>query len=86
MLLPFFFGGGGGGGGGITRPGVHFQQYYRMEVGAMKAGRVIILIGVGIIVVMVLTVSLWVIPRAAVDTSPIVLPEGAVSCFFGRSR
>ena len=48
----------------------------------MKAVRVIILIGVGIIVVMVLTVSMWVIPRAAADTSPIASPEGAVSSFW----
>ena len=56
-----------------------------MEVRAMKAGRVILLVGVGIIVVMVLTVSMWVIPRAAADTSPIASPEGAVGS-FGRSR
>jgi len=53
-----------------------------MEVRAMKAGRVIVLIGIGIIVVMVLTVSMWVIPRAAADTSPIASPEGAVSSFW----
>jgi hypothetical protein len=44
-----------------------------MEVRAMKAGRVTVLIGVGIILVMVLTVSMWVIPR---------VPEGAVSSFW----
>ena len=48
----------------------------------MKAGRVVVLIGVGIIVVMVLTVSMSVIPRAAADTSPIASPEGAVSSFW----
>lgn len=61
---------------------MHFQQYYSMEVKAMKAGRVILLIGVGIIVVMVLTVSMWVIPRAAADTSPGASPEGAVGSFW----
>ncbi len=45
----------------------------------MKAGRVILLIGVGIIAVIALIVSFWVIPRAAADTSPIASPEGAVS-------
>jgi hypothetical protein len=44
----------------------------------MKAGRVVLLIGVGIIAVLVFTVSVWVIPRAAADTSPIASPEGAV--------
>jgi hypothetical protein len=53
-----------------------------MEVKVMKAGRVILLVGVGIIVVMVLTVSMWVIPRAAADTSPGASPEGAVSSFW----
>ena len=48
----------------------------------MKAGRVILLIGIGIIVVMVLAVSMWVIPRTAVDTSPGTSPEGAVSSFW----
>ena len=44
----------------------------------MKAGRVVLLIGVVIIALLVLTVSVWVIPRAAADTSPIASPEGAV--------
>ena len=48
----------------------------------MKVGRVILLIGVGIIAVMVLTVSMWVIPRAASDTSPIASPEGAVGSLW----
>ncbi len=48
----------------------------------MKAGRVILLVGVGIITIMVLTVSLWVIPRAASDTSPIASPEGAVGSLW----
>ena len=30
----------------------------------------------------VLTVSMWVIPRAAAETSPIASPEGAVSSFW----
>jgi hypothetical protein len=65
-----------------TRRSVHFQQDYSMEVRAMKAGRVLLLIGVGIIAVMVLTVSMWVIPRATADTSPLASPEGAVSSFW----
>lgn len=48
----------------------------------MKAGRVILLIGVGIIAVMALTVSMRVIPRAASDTSPIASPEGAVGSLW----
>ena len=48
----------------------------------MKVGRVILLIVVGIIVVMVLTVSMWVIPRAAADISPGASPEGAVGSFW----
>ncbi len=48
----------------------------------MKAGRVVLLIGVGIIAVMALTVSIWVIPRAASDTSPIASPEGAVGSLW----
>jgi hypothetical protein len=53
-----------------------------MEVKVTKAGRVILLIGAGIIFVIVLIVSVWVIPRAAADTSPIASPEGAVSSFW----
>jgi hypothetical protein len=53
-----------------------------MEGKAMKAGRATTLVGVGIVFVIVLTVILWVIPRVAADTSPIVSPEGAVaSCW-----
>ena len=48
----------------------------------MKVGRVILLIGAGIIFVIVLIVSMWVIPRAAADTSPLASPESAVSSFW----
>ncbi len=48
----------------------------------MKAGRVMLLVGAGIIFVIVLIVSMWVIPRAAADTSPIASPEGAVNSFW----
>ncbi len=48
----------------------------------MKAGRVMLLVGAGIIFVIVLIVSIWVIPRAAADTSPIASPEGAVTSFW----
>lgn len=48
----------------------------------MKAKRVMLLIGAGIIFVIVLIVSLWVIPRVATDTSPIASPEDAVSSFW----
>ena len=48
----------------------------------MKAGRVMLLIGAGIIFVIVLIVSVWVIPRVATDTSPIASPESAVNSFW----
>lgn len=48
----------------------------------MKAGRVAILVGAGILFIIVLIVSFWVIPRAAADTSPIASPEGAVNSFW----
>lgn len=48
----------------------------------MKAGRVVLLVGAGILLVIVLVVSLWVIPRVAADTSPMASPEGAVTSFW----
>ena len=53
-----------------------------MEVKVMKVERVMLLIGAGIIFVIVLIVSVWIIPRAAADTSPIASPESAVSSFW----
>jgi hypothetical protein len=53
-----------------------------MEVKVMKAGRAMLLIGAGIIFVIVLIVSVWVIPRVATDTSPIASPESAVKSFW----
>jgi hypothetical protein len=55
---------------------------FSTEVQVMKAERVMLLIGAGIIFVIVLIVSVWVIPRAAADISPIASPEGAVSSFW----
>ena len=48
----------------------------------MKAGRVVLLVGAGIIFVIVLIMSLWVIPRVAADTSPLMPPEGATAPFW----
>ncbi len=48
----------------------------------MKVGRVMLPIGAGILFIIALIVSVWVIPLAATDTSPIASPESAVSSFW----
>ncbi|HYB00817.1 MAG TPA: hypothetical protein VED37_11420 [Ktedonobacteraceae bacterium] len=47
----------------------------------MKAGRVTILVGAGILLVIVLIVSFWVIPSAAANTSPAAPSPDSVDSF-----